>query len=242
MLSYTPGTRMPASSPIAAGIDRIQRTIEARAAGLPWRRRPLARLAKRALDLAIVAPAVVVALPAMAAIGAAVSLTSPGPMLFRQQRLGLDGRMFTLWKFRTMEALPAGAEHRSSEVTRSDSRLTPIGAFLRDWRLDELPQLLQVLRGEMSLVGPRPDIPANLPAYTDEQLVRFAMPPGCTAWTFTRGAFDNDWATRQAINVEYVDAWTVWLDLEILLGTVKVLLLQEATSPSVAEAPAAGRR
>jgi lipopolysaccharide/colanic/teichoic acid biosynthesis glycosyltransferase len=131
----------------------------------------------------------------------------------------------------------AGALDRRGEVTRSDPRLTPIGAALRAWRLDELPQLLHVLSGRMSLVGPRPDLPANLSAYRDDQLIRFAMPPGCTAWTFTRGAFDNDWATRQTINAEYVRAWSLRLDLEVIVGTAFVLLGQRATSPAVAEVP-----
>lgn len=218
-------------------IDRIKKTIAEKGNGLPWRRRRLARMVKRALDLLVAAPATVAAAPVMVAVGAAVRVTSPGPLFFRQQRLGLDGDLFWMWKFRTMEALPEGASHRASEVTRHDARLTPIGAFLRDWRLDELPQLLQVLSGQMSLVGPRPDIPANLPAYTDAQLLRFAMPPGCTAWTFTRGAFENDWTTRQQINVEYVETWSLLLDIKVLLGTLHVLAFQRATSPTVAEAP-----
>jgi lipopolysaccharide/colanic/teichoic acid biosynthesis glycosyltransferase len=161
-------------------------------------------------------------------------------VLLRQRRLGLDGAPFTMLKFRTMRADAAdGSAGGRGEVTRADPRLTPIGRFLRDWRLDELPQLAHVVTGRMSLVGPRPDLLANLPAYRDEQLVRFAMPPGCTAWTFTRGAFANDWATRQAINVEYVTSWRPSLDLAILAGTARVLLAQRDTSPTVAEIPAA---
>lgn len=220
-----------------AMIDRIKREIAEQGDVLPWRKRRAARIAKRALDLLIAAPAMVAAVPVMVVVGAAVRVTSPGPIFFRQERLGLDGNTFELWKFRTMEALPNGSSHRPSEVTRHDARLTSIGAFLRDWRLDELPQLLQVLTGQMSLVGPRPDILANLPAYADAQLLRFAMPPGCTAWTFTRGAFDNDWATRQQINVEYVENWSLLLDIKVLLGTLRVLALQRATAPGAAEAP-----
>jgi lipopolysaccharide/colanic/teichoic acid biosynthesis glycosyltransferase len=223
--------------------ERITTKIHELGAELPWRRSRWQRIAKRALDLAIAAPAAVVALPAMAAVAAAVRATSPGPVFFRQQRLGLDGVPFTMWKFRTMRADRAdGSATGQGEVTRTDSRLTPIGAVLRDSRLDELPQLFQVLTGKMSLVGPRPDIPVNLPAYREDQLLRFAMPPGCTAWTFTRGAFDNDWATRQTINVEYVRAWTPWLDLKVLVGTVGVLLARRATSPVVAEVPTESAR
>jgi len=228
---------MADEDPARARVSRIAAAIAPRAPALPWRRSSFRRWAKRALDLAVAAPAAVLALPVMATVAAAVRATSQGPILFRQERIGLDGKLFTLWKFRTMTATLAGAEHRASEVTSQDARLTPIGAALRDWRLDELPQLFQVLAGEMSLVGPRPDIVANLPAYADERLIRFAMPPGCTAWTFTRGAFENDWATRQAINVEYVERWTLWLDVKILVGTAWVLLVQRATAPETAEAP-----
>jgi len=225
--------------PNMAQVERIKQVIAARAGALPWRTSRLRRLAKRALDLAIAAPATMVALPVMGAVAALVRATDPsGPVLFRQQRLGLDGELFTMWKFRTMRVENAdGSVRTRGEVTRGDPRLTPVGAMLRDWRFDELPQLLHVLSGRMSLVGPRPDLPANLAAYTDEQLVRFAMPPGCTAWTFTRGAFANDWATRQAINADYVQRWTVWLDVKVLVGTVWVLLAQRDTSPAQAEVP-----
>jgi lipopolysaccharide/colanic/teichoic acid biosynthesis glycosyltransferase len=190
------------------------------------------------LDLALAASAALVLLPVMGAVALAVRLTSPGPVLFRQQRLGLDGALFEMLKFRTMRADRAdGSAHGRGEVTRSDARLTPPGRFLRDWRLDELPQLLHVVSGRMSLVGPRPDLVDNLAAYEDDQLIRFAMPPGCTAWTFTRGAFDNDWATRQRINAEYVRQWSFWLDVKILAGTVWVMLRQQAVAPTTAEVP-----
>jgi sugar transferase EpsL len=229
------------SSSPGAPTDRIARAIAAHAGALPWRTSRFGRFAKRALDLALAAPALVVALPVMAGVAALVRASDPaGPVLFRQQRIGLDGELFTMWKFRTMRVeTAAGAVAARGEVTRGDPRLIRGGAQLRDWRLDELPQLVHVLSGRMSLVGPRPDLPANLPAYADAQLVRFAMPPGCTAWTFTRGAFANDWATRQAINTEYVRRWTVWLDLQVLFGTVGVLLAQRDTAPAVAEVPGA---
>lgn len=218
--------------------ERIQAAIAAQGANLPWRRSRVARWMKRAVDLGIAAPATLVAFPVMAAVGALVRATSPGPALLRQARVGLDGFPFEMLKFRTMRADNAdGTSSGRGEVTREDSRLTPIGAALRDWRLDELPQLLHVLSGKMSLVGPRPDIPVNLDAYTDDQLLRFAMPPGCTAWTFTRGAFANDWATRQTINVEYVRNWSIWLDLKVLLESAGVLLAQRDTSPRAAEVP-----
>jgi len=222
-------------------LERLTSVIAAEGTALPWRANPLKRFVKRSLDVALAAPATLVALPVMAAVAALVRRTSPGPVFFGQERIGLDGKLFRVWKFRTMRADNAdGSASGSGEVPREDARLTPIGGFLRDWRLDELPQLLQVLSGQMSLVGPRPDLPANLPAYTDEQLLRFAMPPGCTAWTFTRGAFANDWAARQTINAEYVKRWTIGLDLRVLAGTVMVLLAQRDTTPRTATRPPRG--
>jgi lipopolysaccharide/colanic/teichoic acid biosynthesis glycosyltransferase len=168
----------------------------------------------------------------------AVRLTSRGPVLLRQTRIGLGGRPFQMLKFRTMVAsLPDASAGVSGEVTADDERLTPAGAWLRAWRLDELPQLVHVLTGEMSLVGPRPDLPDNLGQYTPDLVLRFAMPPGCTAWTFTRGAFRNDWAARQAINVDYVRRWSLWLDVRILLQSGLVLLSQRDTTPASSATP-----
>jgi sugar transferase EpsL len=220
--------------------ERILAAIAPELASLPWRRSRAGRWAKRALDLAVAAPLAAVTVPVMAVVAALVRLTSPGPVLLRQQRVGLDGSRFEMLKFRTMRAdRKDGQAHGRGEVTRSDPRLTPPGRFLRDWRLDELPQLLHVLSGRMSLVGPRPDVPENLWAYRDELLVRFGMPPGCTAWTFTRGAFANDWATRQAINAEYVRTWSFWLDVKVIAQTAWVLLAQRDTAPAAGEAPVA---
>jgi lipopolysaccharide/colanic/teichoic acid biosynthesis glycosyltransferase len=218
--------------------SRIATAIAAEPHALPWRASRARRLAKRALDLAIAIPASAVAIPVMGAVAALVRATSAGPIVLRQERVGLDGKPFQMWKFRTMRAdNPDGSSRGRGEVTRDDPRLTPIGAVLRDWRFDELPQLLQVLAGTMSLVGPRPDLASNLPAYADEDLIRFAMPPGCTAWTFTRGAFANNWKARQAINAEYVRNWSIWLDLRVLIGSAGVLLAQRDTAPARAEVP-----
>lgn len=214
------------------GSERIERAIALQGDSLPWRKSPVKRLLKRAVDVAIAAPATLVALPIMGAVAGLVRATSPGPVLFGQDRLGLDGKPFKMWKFRTMRADNAdGSAKGSGEVSRTDNRLTPVGAMLRDWRLDELPQLLHVLAGQMSLVGPRPDLASNLPVYRDEDLVRFAMPPGCTTMAFTTGAFANEFQARQAINAEYVRRWSVLLDLKIIARTALVLLRQENTAP-----------
>jgi lipopolysaccharide/colanic/teichoic acid biosynthesis glycosyltransferase len=225
---------MPANGPIESQIDRIGAVIRANEGQLRWRNAPFARRVKRALDLLVALPATVVALPIMGVVALIIRLSDPGPVLFKQQRVGLDGELFTIWKFRTMKVDPLG-ERR--EVTAGDPRVIRFGSALRDLRLDELPQLLHVVAGKMSLVGPRPDLVENLAAYADEHLVRFAMPPGCTAWTFTRGAFANDWATRQSINAEYVARWTVWLDVKVLIGSLIVIITRRNTSPTIAEVP-----
>ena len=168
-----------AVDPLLVQQARIRAAVAANVDRLPWRRPGVARRAKRAVDLIVGTVAAGVALPLMVAVAGAVRVTSPGPVLLKQQRVGLDGELFTMWKFRSMRADNAdGQAQGRGEVTRADPRLTPIGAKLRDWRLDELPQLFHVVSGKMSLVGPRPDLPSNLPAYHDEHLVRFATPPG----------------------------------------------------------------
>lgn len=218
--------------------SRIAQSLHGRTATIPWRQKRGQRWLKRLLDLAVALALLLLLWPVMLVVALLVRLTSPGPILFKQARIGLDGRAFHMVKFRSMESLLAdGSAGVGGEVTARDARLTPIGGRLRAWRLDELPQLLQVLSGQMSLVGPRPDIWHNLDQYTPEQMLRFAMPPGCTAWTFTRGAFANDWATRQNINVEYVQQWSLWLDIKILVGSLFVLLSQRDANPETAVGP-----
>lgn len=210
----------------------IAKAIPTAESQIPWSQKHVQRLIKRIFDIVVVALLIILLLPLMVIVGILVRVTSWGPILLAQTRIGLDGVPYRMYKFRTMRAdLPDGSAEGSGEVTRFDPRLTPVGGWLRAWRFDELPQLVHVLSGKMSLVGPRPDIPENLGLYSPEKMLRFAMPPGCTAWTFTRGAFANKWSTRQDINVEYVENWSLWLDLEILVKTLLVLLTQENTTP-----------
>ena len=203
---------------------------------VPWRRKPVQRFVKRVMDMFGALVLGVLLAPIMLLIAILVRATSRGPIFFLQTRIGLGGMPFRMIKFRSMVAeLPDGSAKGRGEVTADDQRLTPIGSWLRAWRLDELPQLVHVISGKMSLVGPRPDIPPNLDLYSPEQMLRFAMPPGCTAWAFTRGAFRNDWLARQDINVEYIQQWSLWLDMVILLQTVVVLLHQKDTTPETRE-------
>lgn len=212
--------------------ERISSALKPIKSSLPWRKKRFQRAVKRLLDVGVSAPLLILVSPVLLATALMVRATSRGPVLLKQPRLGLDGVPFHMYKFRTMVAtLPDGTTGGEAVVTRQDARLTPVGGPLRAWRLDELPQLWHVVKGEMSLVGPRPDVPGNVSLYRADQLERFAMPPGCTAWTFTRGAFANSWEARQDINAEYVRQWSVWLDVKILVGSFFVLVVQKDVLP-----------
>ena len=194
------------------------------------------RIAKRGLDIGASGIALLVASPVMAVIVAAVRLESPGPILFRQERIGLGGRPFTVFKFRSMDAAADEEEHRAyvSRLLRGDTadaagdtwqpiaadrRVTRVGSFLRRSHLDELPQLLNILRGEMSLVGPRPPIPYEVELYEAWHLRRLSVLPGLTGlWQATAwGRLSFDEGVR--LDIEYVKRRSFGLDLWILLRT-----------------------
>ena len=191
-------------------------------------------LTKRALDVAISALLLLIALPVVAVIALAIKLTSRGgTVLFRQTRCGLNGRSFTLYKFRTMVE---DAEERRRELEhlnemkgpvfklRSDPRVTWLGRFLRKFSLDELPQLWNVLRGDMSLVGPRPPIPEEVALYQRWQRRRLAMKPGLTCLWQISGRNEVDFDRWMELDLEYIDSWSPSLDVKILLKTIPVVL------------------
>ena len=171
---------------------------------------------KRLLDLAVTIPALVLLAPVLALVTLLVRLKLGAPVLFRQERAGRHGRPFTLIKFRTM----TDARDEQGELLADAERLTPFGRFLRRASLDELPQLVNVLRGEMSLVGPRPLYPAYLAQYTPEQNRRHDVPPGITGLAQVRGRNASLFSERLRHDVEYVDTLSLWLDCRILLRTV----------------------
>jgi len=177
---------------------------------------------KRAFDLVAGAALLVLASPILLGAAVALRLDSRGPALFRQTRVGRQGRTFTILKLRTMLD---GSTHLGTglETHRDDFRITRVGRILRNTRMDELPQLLNVLRGDMSLVGPRPLLPDALPYYSETDLQRLQVPPGMTGWQQVNGASRHNWQERVALDVWYVKHWGFWLDLWILLLTVKVL-------------------
>ncbi|HEV2853229.1 MAG TPA: sugar transferase [Thermoanaerobaculia bacterium] len=181
---------------------------------------------KRLLDLTAGSLLLVLASPVMAVCSLAVRLTSPGEVLYRQTRVGRGQKPFRLYKFRTMRQ---DAEAESGEVLAQpgDSRLTPIGAFLRRFRLDELPQLFNVLGGTMSLVGPRPERPGFVQRYLKEvpgYAERFSLAPGLTGLAQVNGDYYSSPQNKLRYDLAYMANWTLWLDVSILLRTVKIVL------------------
>ena len=179
-------------------------------------------VAKRAFDVALGTSVGAVVSPVLAGIAVAIKLESRGPVFFRQERVGRHGKPFRIIKFRTLVDEPA----RSSGdylISASDARITRVGAFLRRWSLDELPQLWNVLRGDMSIVGPRPTLQYQVEQYDDFQRRRLEVPPGVTGWAQIAGRNILSWPERIELDVWYVDHRSFWLDLRILLATLPTL-------------------
>ncbi|MDX6649874.1 MAG: hypothetical protein QOJ97_1825 [Solirubrobacteraceae bacterium] len=181
---------------------------------------------KRVLDLALSATGLLFAAPVILAAMLAIRLESRGHPVYRQRRVGRDGAPFDLYKLRTMVH---GAEHAGAgmAVNEGDPRITRVGAFLRRTSLDELPNLVNVLRGEMSLVGPRPTIPVQVEQYTERQRGRLAVRPGITGWAQVNGRASLPWAERIELDLWYVEHQSLRLDLRILARTVGILLRGE---------------
>jgi lipopolysaccharide/colanic/teichoic acid biosynthesis glycosyltransferase len=181
---------------------------------------------KRAIDVVGAGVGLVVTAPFLAGVALAVRKDLGSPVLFQQERAGKDGDLFTLWKFRTMR--DAVDEH--GQPRPDGERLTPLGRLLRAASLDELPQLINVLRGEMSLVGPRPLLPRYLPRYSREQARRHEVKPGITGWAQVRGRNALSWNDKLALDVWYVDHQSLWLDAQILWETVAKVLKRSGVS------------
>jgi lipopolysaccharide/colanic/teichoic acid biosynthesis glycosyltransferase len=181
---------------------------------------------KRLLDLAIAGSAIFLLAPLMLVVAAAIHFTLGSPVLFRQQRPGLHGRAFSLCKFRTM----SDARGFEGKPRPDAERLTALGRFLRRTSLDELPQLWNVLRGELSLVGPRPLLTQYLDRYSPEQARRLLVMPGITGWAQIHGRNAITWEEKFALDVWYVDHWSLWLDLRILATTAWRIVKPEGIS------------
>jgi sugar transferase EpsL len=184
------------------------------------------RLSKRLFDLIVTMIGLIVILPLMLVTSLLVWIFLGIPILFRQPRPGYKGRTFITYKFRTM----TNRTGPDGKLLPDARRLTPFGRFLRSTSLDDLPQLFNVLRGEMSLVGPRPLLVQYLDRYTPEQMRRHDMLPGITGWAQIHGRNTLDWENKFRLDVWYVDHWSIWLDIKILLLTPWKVFRREGIS------------
>lgn len=200
-----------------------------------------ARLAKRWLDLTVALPCLILVAPVLLAVAVMIRLTSPGPALFRQVRLGRDRRPFVLCKFRTMysgcpddvhreyvrklltDSRPPDGGREGVFKLDGDARITPVGRLLRRTSIDELPQLLNVIRGDMSLVGPRPALDWEAEMFGAGYERRFAVPPGLTGLWQVSGRADLSWKESVRLDMRYVENWSFALDMQILWKTFKAV-------------------
>ena len=179
---------------------------------------------KRAIDIVVAGTALVATAPILISAALAIRAFNGTPVLFRHARPGRGSTPFTLLKFRTMRPAGEGGPH-------SPGRLTALGRLLRRTSVDELPQLFNVLKGEMSLVGPRPLLMEYLPRYTPSQARRQEVLPGITGWAVVNGRNALSWDEKFALDVWYVDHWTPWLDVKILIKTMGLVLAGRGVSP-----------
>jgi exopolysaccharide biosynthesis polyprenyl glycosylphosphotransferase len=194
----------------------------------PWR-----LMVKRGMDIVGSLLALVLLSPVLVIAGLAVALTSPGPILFVQERIGRDGRPFRMYKFRSMtdDAVERWIHHehaneRSGPIfkIRRDPRITPVGRVLRKLSIDELPQFVNVLRGDMSLVGPRPPLPGEFRHYGHREMQRLSVTPGMTCIWQVSGRSEIDWDEWIELDLQYIRTWSLLLDFKILLLTIPAVL------------------
>ena len=201
---------------------------------MPFEGKPVQRALKRILDLVVSLVAGVMLLPVFALVALLIRLDSAGPIFFVADRVGQGGRIFRMFKFRSMVA---GAQDMLKDLAHlneggqymikipDDPRITWVGGILRKYSLDEIPQLLNVIRGDMSLVGPRPQAPNEVALYTIEQRKRLDVPAGITGlWQVTARTTPN-FEVWVAKDIEYIENWSLWLDLRIMIKTIKVVAL-----------------
>lgn len=184
------------------------------------------KIVKRLIDFLGALIGAIILSPFFLIVAILVKLDSKGPVFFRYERIGKDGREFISYKFRSMfkDAINKGL---GIEIAENDSRITRVGAFLRRWSLDELPQLINVLKGEMSLVGPRPALPHQVEKYSEFEKKRLKMKPGITGWAQVNGRNLLSWKERIKLDIWYIENWSLWLDFKILLMTPKIVLSRQ---------------
>ena len=202
--------------------------VVAEAASLECVLTPGQRIATRAFDLVVAAVITVLLLPVIMVLAVLVKLDSPGPVFFLQERVGQNGRLFKMFKFRSMVQNAAQLQSEVNVVREdgkiihkqeNDPRVTRIGQFLRRWTLDELPQLFNVLKGDLSLVGPRPEMPWLVETYDAWQFERFKAPQGVTGWWQINRRADQPMHLSTKDDLYYVENYSLWLDIKILLRT-----------------------
>jgi len=181
---------------------------------------------KRLVDILGALVGLIILSPVMLVVAVVVFVSMGPPVLFKHERAGLNGRAFTLYKFRTMLDL----RDEQGNPLPDEKRLTPVGRFLRNWSLDELPQFWNVLKGDMSLVGPRPLPTRYLPRYNEFQMRRHEVKPGITGWTQVKGRNSLSWEEKFKLDVWYVDHWSILLDLYIIVLTIWKVLKHEGIS------------
>jgi lipopolysaccharide/colanic/teichoic acid biosynthesis glycosyltransferase len=185
---------------------------------------------RRVIDLAGATICLLIVCPVMLFTIVAIYLTDGGPILFLQQRSGLRGRPFLIYKFRSMKAnnLPCDDV---TEIRSGHPLVTPVGSLIRRYKIDELPQLVNVLKGEMSLIGPRPTVPEQVDGFSPFEWRRQEILPGLTGWAQINGGIDITWPERIKLDVWYVDHRSAWLDISILLRTITVVLWGDRPNP-----------
>ncbi len=181
----------------------------------------IALLVKRIFDIIASGLALIILLPIFAVIGIFIKLDSKGPVFFIQERVGKGGKIFRAYKLRTMVDK---AEKMDKGLKKDDPRITRVGRYLR-WGIDELPQLINVFKGDMSLVGPRPTLVEQVEQYTKEHRRRLEMKPGITGWALVNGRNKLSWIEKIEYDIWYIDHWSLWLDLKILLMTLWVVFI-----------------
>jgi len=177
---------------------------------------------KRIIDVVISGIGLIILFPIFVVVGALIKLDSKGPVFFVQERAGKDGKVFRAYKLRTMvvNAEKIGLGH---EIEKNDSRITRVGKHLR-WGIDELPQLINVFKGDMSMVGPRPALPHQIEKYTKKEKRRLEVKPGITGWALINGRNKLTWPEKIKLDIWYIDHWSIWVDLKILFKTIWVVI------------------
>ena len=184
------------------------------------------RIIKNIFDFLSALIGLIILITLFGVIAFLIVIDSKGPVFFKGKRCCKDGKIFMAYKFRTMieHAMDVGL---GIEVARGDSRITKIGAFLRKWSLDEIPQLINVFKGEMSLVGPRPALPHQVEKYAEFEKGRLKVKPGITGWAQINGRNLLSWKERIKLDIWYIENWSLWLDFKTLLMTPKVVFSRD---------------